>query len=84
MQVCACNGCVSGVEYCECAACEYGAELNEYHRPIERLALNGERVKLGENERYTDGQGRYGYVTQFSGVYVCYTCGHVCECGENE
>ena len=24
----------------------------------------------------------YGYATQLSGLYVCYTCGHLCECGE--
>jgi hypothetical protein len=32
-----------------------------------------------------DGDGNtrvYGYSSHFSGVYVCYTCGHLCECGE--
>jgi len=25
---------------------------------------------------------RYGYRAHFTGAYVCYTCGHLCECGE--
>jgi len=33
-------------------------------------------------ERLIDSLGRYGYRAHFSGAYVCYTCGHVCECGE--
>ena len=24
----------------------------------------------------------YGYRTHFTGAYVCYSCGHLCECGE--
>ena len=24
----------------------------------------------------------YGYGTTFGGSYVCFTCGHLCECGE--
>lgn len=26
----------------------------------------------------------YGYRTHFSGLYVCYTDGHYCECGGEE
>ena len=26
----------------------------------------------------------YGYSTHFTGAYVCYTCGHLCDCGEEE
>jgi hypothetical protein len=29
-----------------------------------------------------DGVRRYGYHTHLGGLYVCYTCGHLCECGE--
>ena len=25
-----------------------------------------------------------GYHTHFGGLYVCYTCGHLCECGDDE
>ena len=25
-----------------------------------------------------------GYRTHFTGAWVCYTCGHLCECGEGE
>lgn len=30
------------------------------------------------------GEKVYGYHTHFAGMYVCYTCGHLCECGEEE
>jgi hypothetical protein len=29
-----------------------------------------------------EGYRTYGYITHFAGTYVCYTCGHLCECGE--
>ena len=25
-----------------------------------------------------------GYRAHFTGAYVCYTCGHLCECGDDE
>jgi hypothetical protein len=42
---------------------------------------------LDDNDRfYLEGEsGReYGYRTHFTGAYVCYTCGHLCDCGEGE
>lgn len=42
---------------------------------------------LDERDKFyleIDGVRRYGYHTHFSGAYVCYTCGHLCECGEEE
>jgi hypothetical protein len=32
----------------------------------------------------SDGYRSYGYRTHFSGLYVCYTDGHYCECGEGD
>lgn len=32
--------------------------------------------------RLIDGAGKYGYDAQWGGGYVCYTCGHACECSE--
>ena len=46
--------------------------------------LNGERLSYGVGERLVDGLGRYGYSAHFSGSWVCYTCGVLCECGEGE
>lgn len=40
---------------------------------------------LDDNDRFyaiVEGERRYGYRTQFSGLFVCYTDGHYCECGE--
>jgi hypothetical protein len=63
---------------------EYAEELLEYHADLTKTATNGEMVTLGDDERYTDSLGRYGYSTHFTGAYVCYTCGHLCECGDDE
>lgn len=38
---------------------------------------------LDEDGRFyslIDGTKSYGYFTQFGGLWVCYTCGHMCEC----
>jgi hypothetical protein len=43
--------------------------------------------RLDDNDRfYVEGEGgrEYGYRTHLTGSYVCYTCGHLCECGEGE
>ena len=49
------------------------------------LAGNGECLAYDHTgERLVDELGRYGYSTQWVGNYVCYTCGHVCDCGEWE
>jgi hypothetical protein len=47
--------------------------------------IDGARL-LDDNERFyrlgEAGERVYGYHTQLGGLYVCYTCGHLCECGE--
>lgn len=48
-------------------------------------AGNGEALSYDlSGERLIDSLGRYGYRTHFTGAYVCYTCGHVCDCGAEE
>lgn len=40
---------------------------------------------LDDEDRFykeIEGERRYGYSTRLGGLYVCYTCGHLCECGE--
>lgn len=40
-----------------------------------------------EDGRYYVEEGesqRYGYRAHFTGVWVCYTCGHLCDCNETE
>jgi hypothetical protein len=52
--------------------------------------IGRERVSAGAqldiHDRYyvqdAEGYRTYGYVTRLTGSYVCYTCGHLCECGE--
>lgn len=62
----------------------YAEELIAYHADLEKVAGNGERVTLDDEGRYVDGSGRYGYSGHFTGSYICYTCGALCECGEGE
>jgi hypothetical protein len=41
-----------------------------------------------ENGRYYAKQAgkpkKYGYSTQLGALYVCFTCGHLCDCGGEE
>jgi len=50
--------------------------------PNEKIAGNGERVSRVD-AIYYDNLGRRGYNTWLSGGYVCYTCGLLCDCGED-
>ena len=47
------------------------------------IAANGATVAPDLDGRLRDTSGRYGYTAHFTGAYVCYTCGHMCECGED-
>lgn len=47
-----------------------------------KTAANGETIARNEIGQWMDAQGHFGYSTHFGGAYVCYTCGHLCECGE--
>jgi hypothetical protein len=40
----------------------------------------GRYYRVGEEE----GARHYGYSLHFTGAYVCYTCGHICDCGGDE
>jgi hypothetical protein len=31
-----------------------------------------------------EGYRSYGYHARWGGAYICYTCGHLCDCGEGE
>ena len=45
-----------------------GATLLDSEDRYYRLDDKGERV--------------YGYRAHFTGAFICYSCGHLCECGE--
>jgi transcription initiation factor IIE alpha subunit len=58
-----------------------GASTLRREREIQGATL------LDDSDRFyaiVEGERRYGYRTHFSGLFVCYTCGHLCECGEGE
>jgi len=52
----------------------------------EKYGQNGERLFYLESlEIWVDGAGERGYKSFYTGAYVCYSCGHLCECGwENQ
>ena len=64
----------------------YEEELIAYHAELEKVAGNGETVTLGDDERYTDTLGNYGYSAHLTGAWICYTDGVYCDCytGEGE
>lgn len=53
-------------------------------RGLDKLASNGQRVELDSAGRFVDSENFYGYTARLTGAYICYTCGHVCECGEDD
>lgn len=57
-----------------------GVKNLRYYRQLDGAIL------LDGNDRYyrlsETGEKIYGYRTHLTGSYVCYTCGHLCDCGE--
>jgi hypothetical protein len=48
----------------------------------EKIGQNGERLTYSDTlEIWLDSAGERGYKTWITGAYVCYTCGHLCDCG---
>lgn len=63
----------------------------KYHNLPERgvldqpiVAPNGMIVTKDQNDRFKDENGNFGYNAHFGGHYVCYTCGVICDCGDEE
>lgn len=48
--------------------------------------MDGAKVDIHGRYYVQDREGyrTYGYSTGWGGIYVCYTCGHLCECGEGD
>lgn len=47
------------------------------------------RARLGVTLRDANGRwhtrdGEYGYAGHFTGAYICYTCGALCDCGDTD
>lgn len=57
-----------------------GVKSLKYYRQLDGATL------LDSEDRYyrldDKGERVYGYRTHFTGSYVCYSCGHLCECGQ--
>jgi len=49
------------------------------------IADNGYAISLDPSTgRWWDGNGHYGYSAHFTGSWVCYTCGVLCDCHYEE
>jgi hypothetical protein len=49
---------------------------------LEKYGKNGERLTYVESLGiWVDSAGERGYKAYYTGAYVCYSCGHLCECG---
>ena len=46
--------------------------------------INGHLLNLSSNGLWVNSEGDSGYHTRLTGAWVCYVCGHLCECGEKE
>ena len=48
----------------------------------ETIVVNGVILHEASNGLWVDSEGSSGYHAHFTGAWVCYKCGHLCECGE--
>ena len=46
--------------------------------------INGHLLHLSSNGLWVNSEGDSGYHTRLTGAWVCYVCGHLCECGDRE
>ena len=53
-------------------------------RILETKLVNGVQLVKNSNGLWVNGEGDSGYHTHFTGAWVCYNCGHLCECGDGE
>ena len=48
----------------------------------EKIGGNGERLTyLDSLDIWVDSAGERGYKAFYTGAYICYSCGHLCDCG---
>ena len=46
------------------------------------ILINGQLLHQNGRGLWVNGEGDSGYHTRITGAWVCYYCGHLCECGE--
>lgn len=45
--------------------------------------VNGDILRLNSRGFWVDDAGNSGYHSHFSGLWVCLSCGLLCDCGED-
>jgi hypothetical protein len=48
----------------------------------ESIVINGVILHQNSTGLWVNGEGDSGYRAHFTGAWICYKCGHLCECGE--
>jgi len=47
------------------------------------IEINGQLLhQRSRNGLWVNSEGDSGYHAPFTGAWICYYCGHLCECGE--
>lgn len=46
--------------------------------------INGKLLHQNSKGLWVDSEGDSGWHSHFTGAWVCYKCGQLCECGEGE
>ena len=46
--------------------------------------INGQLLSKNSKGLWVNGEGDSGYHAHFTGAWICYYCGNLCECGEGE
>ena len=83
------NGITDPFQYAEARLADGDLDIEAHETKVEEIREdeNGAWLAKDENGRYySKSTGNYGYNAHFTGAYVCYTCGllceYLCECGE--
>jgi hypothetical protein len=86
---------ITALTPCDCGAvagqdcapdCDPDCDMNDYP-PAHNIAGSpyiSREFRRDADGRWMDPSGAYGYATRLAGNWVCYTCGHLCECGDSE
>jgi hypothetical protein len=45
------------------------------------IEINGQILHQSSNGLWVNSEGDSGYRAHFTGAWICYYCGHLCECG---
>jgi len=77
------NGIADPFQYAEARLADGDLDIEAHEINVVEIRNDELGNWLGQDlngRYYSKSTGNYGYNTHFGGLYVCYTCGHLCEC----